>query len=127
MLARTDIHAAVHNCRRRPNLSSNHRYPNRHSSGNVYAVNPAVVRTHIDTSIVDGRRRVHFTSSCKVPHKLSVGGIETVNIVILATHKNTAVNDCRGRHYLSLIHISEPTRLGMISYAVFCLKKKKKK
>src|SRR5450759_4995535 len=27
---------------------------------------------------------------------------------------------------LSLIHISEPTRLGMISYAVFCLKKKKK-
>src|SRR5450756_2740069 len=29
--------------------------------------------------------------------------------------------------YLSLIHISEPTRLGMISYAVFCLKKKKKR
>src|SRR5450756_1780182 len=26
---------------------------------------------------------------------------------------------------ISLIHISEPTRLGMISYAVFCLKKKK--
>src|SRR5450759_2805094 len=29
--------------------------------------------------------------------------------------------------YLSLIHISEPTRLGMISYAVFCLKKKSRK
>ena len=28
---------------------------------------------------------------------------------------------------LSLIHISEPTRLGMISYAVFCLKKKKER
>ena len=28
--------------------------------------------------------------------------------------------------FLSLIHISEPTRLGMISYAVFCLKKKKR-
>ena len=27
----------------------------------------------------------------------------------------------------ALIHISEPTRQGMISYAVFCLKKKKKK
>src|SRR5450756_3104870 len=26
--------------------------------------------------------------------------------------------------HLSLIHISEPTRLGLISYAVFCLKKK---
>src|SRR5678816_2419201 len=33
-----------------------------------------------------------------------------------------------GRVYdLSLIHISEPTRLLSISYAVFCLKKKKKK
>src|SRR5450759_5284578 len=32
-----------------------------------------------------------------------------------------------GENTLSLIHISEPTRLGMISYAVFCLKKKKKK
>ena len=30
-----------------------------------------------------------------------------------------------GVRALSLIHISEPTRLGMISYAVFCLKKKK--
>src|SRR5450759_5509931 len=29
-----------------------------------------------------------------------------------------------GHSDLSLIHISEPTRLGMISYAVFCLKKK---
>ena len=28
-------------------------------------------------------------------------------------------------HILSLIHISEPTRLRCISYAVFCLKKKK--
>src|SRR5450756_2332796 len=29
--------------------------------------------------------------------------------------------------FLSLIHISEPTRLGMISYAVFCFKKNKNK
>src|SRR5450756_3107079 len=36
------------------------------------------------------------------------------------------VNSKRGTQFrLSLIHISEPTRLGMISYAVFCLKKKK--
>ena len=28
---------------------------------------------------------------------------------------------------LSLIHISEPTRQAEISYAVFCLKKKKQK
>src|SRR5680860_1268522 len=32
--------------------------------------------------------------------------------------------DCPG-HALSLIHISEPTRRTPISYAVFCLKKKK--
>src|SRR5660397_267606 len=31
------------------------------------------------------------------------------------------------RKMLSLIHISEPTRLRRISYAVFCLKKKKAK
>src|SRR5450759_5609153 len=29
---------------------------------------------------------------------------------------------CHALQGLSLIHISEPTRLGMISYAVFCLK-----
>src|SRR5450756_2784655 len=37
----------------------------------------------------------------------------------------TTAVDVQGRDRdLSLIHISEPTRLGMISYAVFCLKKK---
>src|SRR5665648_763053 len=38
-----------------------------------------------------------------------------------------SLNDAIKTLGLSLIHISEPTRLGMISYAVFCLKKKKKK
>ena len=39
----------------------------------------------------------------------------------------TLIGDTEGlAHHLSLIHISEPTRLGMISYAVFCLKKKNK-
>ena len=32
---------------------------------------------------------------------------------------------CREFGVLSLIHISEPTRPRLISYAVFCLKKKK--
>src|SRR5665213_2208511 len=35
--------------------------------------------------------------------------------------------DVRAPKGLSLIHISEPTRQAEISYAVFCLKKKKKK
>ena len=32
--------------------------------------------------------------------------------------------DCQDKYGLSLIHISEPTRRVVISYAVFCLKKK---
>src|SRR5678815_728565 len=41
----------------------------------------------------------------------------------------TTVSCCHSKAWvwrLSLIHISEPTRLLSISYAVFCLKKKKK-
>src|SRR5665648_1270854 len=38
-------------------------------------------------------------------NRQKIGNVETFNSYIL-----------------SLIHISEPTRLGMISYAVFCLK-----
>src|SRR5450756_1203340 len=52
-------------------------------------------------------------------HLLHGGGFEIV--VGSAGHHIDEAPD------LSLIHISEPTRLGMISYAVFCLKKKKKK
>src|SRR5450759_523671 len=38
------------------------------------------------------------------------------------TTNGTKYTTNRTRYTLSLIHISEPTRLGMISYAVFCLK-----
>src|SRR5450759_3035238 len=44
--------------------------------------------------------------------------VETGSFEILKDSVGGLTND------LSLIHISEPTRLGMISYAVFCLKKK---
>src|SRR5450759_4814343 len=44
-------------------------------------------------------------------HRYSVRDVESVQF-------GDAPDDSR----LSLIHISEPTRLGMISYAVFCLK-----
>src|SRR5665648_1186452 len=36
--------------------------------------------------------------------------------------KREVISRCYNLLLLSLIHISEPTRLGMISYAVFCLK-----
>eukprot|EP00658_Telonema_sp_P-2_P075355 TRINITY_DN64884_c0_g1_i1.p1 TRINITY_DN64884_c0_g1~~TRINITY_DN64884_c0_g1_i1.p1 ORF type:complete len:101 (+),score=16.35 TRINITY_DN64884_c0_g1_i1:113-415(+) len=49
----------------------------------------------------------------------------THDVVLLS---NSSMNEgwLRRNYYLSLIHISEPTRLLSISYAVFCLKKKKK-
>src|SRR5450756_2770988 len=40
-----------------------------------------------------------------------------------SAHLLLLAKDFTGYQTLSLIHISEPTRLGMISYAVFCLKK----
>src|SRR5450756_2754057 len=43
--------------------------------------------------------------------------------LVAVRHDHTLTDSMKN---LSLIHISEPTRLGMISYAVFCLKKKKK-
>eukprot|EP00658_Telonema_sp_P-2_P037170 TRINITY_DN26760_c0_g1_i1.p1 TRINITY_DN26760_c0_g1~~TRINITY_DN26760_c0_g1_i1.p1 ORF type:complete len:161 (-),score=44.44 TRINITY_DN26760_c0_g1_i1:46-528(-) len=45
--------------------------------------------------------------------------------VVRGLHWPTTVHSDERRE-LSLIHISEPTRLLSISYAVFCLKKKKK-
>ena len=39
--------------------------------------------------------------------------------------KDSALRDVAILEKLSLIHISEPTRQAEISYAVFCLKKKK--
>src|SRR5450756_524761 len=45
-------------------------------------------------------------------------------IVIVGLNEETVLVALSPDQVLSLIHISEPTRLGMISYAVFCLKKK---
>src|SRR5450759_2906027 len=50
------------------------------------------------------------------------GGMRTE--IVHRADKLTGPYEGRVALKLSLIHISEPTRLGMISYAVFCLKKK---
>src|SRR5678809_1709305 len=54
-----------------------------------------------------------------------IGG--TIAIPV-SRHQSLKFSYNRGAYilYLSLIHISEPTRQAEISYAVFCLKKKKK-
>ena len=62
--------------------------------------------------------------------------VKEADIVIVAAGRAGVVDDSYvragqviidvGINVLSLIHISEPTRRTPISYAVFCLKKKKK-
>src|SRR5665648_485411 len=60
-------------------------------------------------------------------------GKEVDRVVVIGVDDEALVERITGRfacarcgegYHLSLIHISEPTRLGMISYAVFCLQKK---
>src|SRR5678815_148178 len=70
-----------------------------------------------------------------VPFRPNYDGTKTEPVVLPARLPNLLVNGATGiavgmatnipPHNLSLIHISEPTRLLSISYAVFCLKKKK--
>src|SRR5678816_3876460 len=54
------------------------------------------------------------------------GTVTNVWVNIPDTNIVKNVGDHADHQHLSLIHISEPTRLLSISYAVFCLKKKKK-
>ena len=53
------------------------------------------------------------------------GGCRVTSLAVLFCNKHWRRANCcdplRVFWHLSLIHISEPTRLGMISYAVFCL------
>src|SRR5450756_329031 len=57
---------------------------------------------------LNGREDFHFTEAAEVA---------------LSTARRIFEQGLPTGTLLSLIHISEPTRLGMISYAVFCLKK----
>src|SRR5678815_5999764 len=54
---------------------------------------------------------------------IDAGKTTTTERILYYTGKSYKIGEV---HELSLIHISEPTRLLSISYAVFCLKKKKK-
>src|SRR5664279_5765866 len=60
-----------------------------------------------------------------LPRRVAVRGIIYKDGKLLC-QQQTAKNGVLPDYRLSLIHISEPTRRTPISYAVFCLKKKKK-
>ena len=62
--------------------------------------------------------KLNFT---KVAEELYITAPAVAHHIINLEELNTSL------FILSLIHISEPTRQAEISYAVFCLKKKKKK
>ena len=70
-----------------------------------------------------------FIDLCRGPHVPSTKKITAFKLLSVAgaywrgDEKNKMLQRIYG---LSLIHISEPTRLLSISYAVFCLKKKNK-
>src|SRR5450756_985666 len=85
---------------------------------------PAVIRKTVRSSGRIRRRRAAAAAERKPP-ELSVTGagllLSCGGIYPSSGGMNAGIWEGS-----SVIHISEPTRLGMISYAVFCLKKKKK-
>src|SRR5678816_4862004 len=98
----------------------------------------SVTRTyvkHVDIGVFPQARRAHQVTRCnQCAHAPCVTACPTTAMFkrpdgIVDFDKSICIG-CKACMaacpYLSLIHISEPTRLLSISYAVFCLKKKKK-
>src|SRR5678810_1316691 len=76
----------------------------------------------------DGKADDEFkpSSDDEVNFFLTRAATSKVDWVQYRIEKDTTLNSqVKIKYLLSLIHISEPTRQAEISYAVFCLKKKK--
>src|SRR5450756_62994 len=90
---------------------------------------PDIFETHGEPHFRDGEARVIARLLDGGPTVLATGGgafmrEDTRNRIGSKAVSIWLKADAEIIMKLSLIHISEPTRLGMISYAVFCLKKK---
>src|SRR5680860_1705185 len=82
----------------------------------------------IDRQCGSSQQAVHFTAQAILAGDMEVvvaAGVENMSRVPMGS--NFKGMEPSLELTLSLIHISEPTRRTPISYAVFCLKKKKKK
>src|SRR5450756_63776 len=77
--------------------------------------------------VIAGTGAESTMETIRLNEKAAEAGAEAVLVVTPNYYKESMTDSVLARFYtdvaLSLIHISEPTRLGMISYAVFCLKK----
>src|SRR5665648_1152851 len=83
-----------------------------------YFENFPEIKKFMDFSIENARSK-GFVETIR-GRKRYLNDINSANAVVRGMAERNAINaPIQG---LSLIHISEPTRLGMISYAVFCLK-----
>ena len=93
----------------------------------------AHLHVHTEYSLLDGAGRIGDLVACAKKHGMDALAITDHGVMYGALDfyeaaKKEGVKPIIGCEvYLSLIHISEPTRQAEISYAVFCLKKKKKK
>src|SRR5665647_295916 len=72
----------------------------------------------------DDQHGTAIISSAGLLNSLEITGKKIEKIKVVINGAGASAISC-ARLYLSLIHISEPTRRTPISYAVFCLKKKK--
>ena len=93
-----------------------------------------IVKKFGGTSVANKERIFNVASRCIEEYRkgndvvvvLSAMGKYTDELITMARDVNEKPPKREMDMLLSLIHISEPTRRTPISYAVFCLKKKKK-
>ena len=94
----------------------------------IYNDDLSLVRSNFELDLKQGRQEYNYDDITSRISSESVI-VKSLNGGVQVAEQNYEY-DLAGKRqiiakYLSLIHISEPTRLLSISYAVFCLKKKK--
>src|SRR5678815_2130297 len=100
-------------------------------------ISAEVISTEFNAIVEEGKKlaAIHPNIVVKVPmikdgvkamKWFTDNGIRTNCTLVFSAGQAILAAKAGAAYVLSLIHISEPTRLLSISYAVFCLKKKKR-